>query len=262
MDESLQFGDYEARVSEHFIAYWGQHAWEGSPDGAYAPVGPNNAEVPVQPWPAWTEENRTIMRLNYQPSILPIENDIEADIERRCSWFRHHKEALRARSKPWQTSTLSVGNLGLRCCCDTSQDPAICQRVRIDEVKSDGHCPVADFGRGLLQTHHDSLGCVSPDHEVLRCCCLDPVDVPDAFQMDVVNPQPICQHLVDGELNWHGHCPQVCEWDTEGELNEDGDRVQRDRKFEPCVNSAYSWSGLGQTSVYSHSAAHIHGQCN
>ena len=189
-DESLQFGEYEARVSEHFIAYWGQHAWEGSPDGAYAPVGHNNAEVLVPAWPAWTEENRTIMRLEYEPSTLPVQNDMEADVERRCSWFRKNKESLRARSKPWQTETLSVGNLGLRCCCDTSQDPPICQRVRIDEVKTDGHCPWADFGRGLFQTHHDSLGCVSADHDVLRCCCLDPVEVPDAFQMDNANPQP------------------------------------------------------------------------
>jgi len=262
LDESLQFSDYEARVSEFFIAYWGQHAWEGSPEGSFAPVGPNREDMPTPAWPAWTEDNHTIMRLGYEPSTRPIANDIEADVERRCSWFRDHKDSLRARSKPWQTAQLSVGNLGLRCCCDTSQDPPICNRVRVDELKTDGHCPSVDYGRGVVQTHHDSLGCVSADHDALRCCCLNHVEVPDAFQTDIANPQPICQHLVDGELNWRGHCPEICSWDTDGELDDNGDRVQRERKFEPCVNSAYSWNGIGSTRVYSHAAEHLDGHCS
>jgi len=181
------------------------------------------------------------MRLRGSPTMEPVDNDVEADIERRCSWWSSNPSALRARSKPWQLAPASV-NLGLRCCCDHAHDPIRCVRVRSKKAEQAthsaryeatltvnanwrGHCPPIDFGRGKVRTHHDPLGCTLPMLETSfgRCCCVKRKDLPPQFRLEgtdtqggrvaagAAKPDYLCKQIGDEQrLHLGAFCPNFC----------------------------------------------------
>jgi len=222
------------RISDVFMAYWGQFI------NTLKPWNDRMATIRKHyPPPEWKPFNssdpmNSVLRIQDPPSMTPVSGDIEEETDRRCSWWAKHPTALRAREKPWQLQQ-RVETLGMRCCCDTSQDPPVCVRVTKSDspeiqkvgndwripVKADwlGFCPKLDLGKGLTDTVHDPLGCVVQDvRDVLTCCCLSPEQVPDAFQQDPSNPKPVCQHFTTADL-WFGKCPKVCDWDRVGPRN-------------------------------------------
>mmetsp|Transcript_12565 Transcript_12565/g.24567 ORF Transcript_12565/g.24567 Transcript_12565/m.24567 type:complete len:760 (-) Transcript_12565:67-2346(-) len=217
----LKFGETEKLVAKVFQSYWGQFAHTGSPNGP----------LTVSFLPEWKPfgNKELVMRLRGSPTMEPVRNDVEADIERRCSWWASNPSALRARSKPWQLAPSSV-NLGLRCCCDHDHEPSRCIRATSTKVEELTHkagstgrtnwlglCPRVDFGLGKVQTHHDPLGCTlkPPETSFGRCCCVNrkklPWFAPGGAVHVTAKPDYLC-NLISNEQELKGRtfCPEVC----------------------------------------------------
>jgi len=203
-DAEVPFGETERNLAEYFSVYWGQFAKTLNPNGGLVPVGPNLLAVPPA-WPRY-QPNRpfeTVMRLADPPVTNSSGNDIEAEVERRCSWWASQTGSRS--DKHWQMTNATL-DLGSRCCCDFDHKSSNCKRIaakkdaRREKSNWRGHCPQMDLGHGIVQSHHSPIGCLSPRVDAhLKCCC-----VQSLFG------QRLCHRMLNFQLASKSRCPKVC----------------------------------------------------
>lgn len=238
--QMLVFGDSERRLAEYFQYYWTNLAATGDPNLPPEPPealntsAPSRMKIPIPIWKPFGVDNGTdgILRIKDPPTMSAVPGDVEAEIERRCQWWSQFPDTLRARQKPWQMAQ-SPTDLGLRCCCDMTQDPPQCGRagkehfqpqdmdlanawtemsgVKKTNLNWRSHCPRMRFKAdgAKVPTEHHAMGCTVPDKHVLkRCCCVKRKELSQI--RGVTNASEVCVRVSMKDTNWKGSCPKLC----------------------------------------------------